>query len=90
MSIILAIKKLEGGNYDINTVLQAINKITDMATTVGLAIAGASLVVGFIMLSVVDVDQKQRVKSKIVQVLLGVGGIVLAISFVNIVIGLFV
>lgn len=85
----LAIEKLEGGNYDINTVLDAISKVTDMALKVGIALAGVSLVIGFITLSVVDVDQKQRVKSRIIQTLLGVGGIVLAISFVNIMIGLF-
>lgn len=86
---ILAIEKLEGGSYDINTVLRAITKVTDMALKIGIALAGVSLVIGFIMYAVVDVDQKPRVKSRIIQTLLGVGGIILAISLVNVVIGLF-
>ena len=86
---LLAIEKLQGGNYDVNTVTQAISKVIDMATTVGIALAGVSLVIGFISYAVVDVDQKPRVKSRIIQTLLGVGGIILAISLVNVVIGLF-
>ena len=86
---LLKIENLEGGTYDLNTVLTAISDITDMALTIGIALAGLSLVVGFIMYAVVDVDQKPRVKTRIIQTLLGIGGIVLAISLVNIVIGLF-
>lgn len=86
---VLAIEKLEGGTYDINTVLNAITKITDMATKIGIALAGLALVIGFITLSIVDVDQKARVKSKIIQILLGIGGIVIAISLVNVTLGIF-
>ena len=59
------------------------------ALKIGIALAGVSLVIGFIMYSVVDVDQNPRVKTRIIQTLLGVGGIVLAISLVNLIIGLF-
>ncbi len=86
---LLTIEKLEGGNYDVNTVLSAISKVTDMALKIGIALAGVSLVIGFIMYAVVDVDQKPRIKSRIIQTLLGVGGIILAISLVNVIIGLF-
>ena len=86
---LLTIEKLEGGNYDVNTVLLAISKVTDMALKIGIALAGVSLVIGFIMYAVVDVDQKPRIKSRIIQTLLGVGGIILAISLVNVIIGLF-
>jgi len=85
----LAIEKLEGGTYDVNTVLNAISKVTDMALKIGIALAGVSIVIGFVMYAVVDVDQKPRVKTRIIQSLIGVGGIVLAISLVNVVIGLF-
>ena len=60
-----------------------------MALKIGIALAGVSLVIGFIMYAVVDVDQKPRIKSRIIQTLLGVGGIILAISLVNVIIGLF-
>ena len=85
----LAIEKLEGGTYDVNTVLNAISKVTDMALKIGIALAGVSIVIGFVMYAVVDVDQKPRVKTRIIQSLIGVGGIVLARSLVNVVIGLF-
>ena len=42
-----------------------------------------------IMYAVVDVDQKPRVKTRITQTLLGIFGIILAISLVNIIIRLF-
>ncbi|MDO4962788.1 MAG: hypothetical protein Q4E75_01635 [bacterium] len=86
---LLAIEKLEGGNYNVDTVLNAIKQVTDWALKVGIALAGVSLVIGFVVYSVVDVDQKPRAKQRIIQTLLGIGGIVLAISLVNIVIGLF-
>lgn len=86
---LLAIEQLEGGTYDVNTVLNAIKQITDMATKIGIALAGVSVIIGFIMYAVVDVDQKPRVKSRIIQTLIGVGGIVLAISLVNVIIKLF-
>ena len=41
------------------------------------------------MYAVVDVDQKQRVKTRIVQTFLGIFGIIMAISLVNIIIRLF-
>ena len=41
------------------------------------------------MYAVVDVDQKPRVKTRITQTLLGIFGIILAISLVNIIIRLF-
>lgn len=86
---ILAIQQLEGGNYTVDTVLKVIKQITDWALTVGISIAGVALVVSFIMYAVVDVDQKQRVKTRIFQTLLGIFGIILAISLVNIIIRLF-
>ena len=87
--LFLEIDKLEGGNYDINTVLNVIKKVTDMSLKVGIALAGVSLVIGFVMYAVVDIDQKPRMKTRIIQTLLGVGGIIFAISLVNIVISLF-
>ncbi|HPE14349.1 MAG TPA: hypothetical protein PLT65_00725 [Bacilli bacterium] len=86
---LLAIEKLEGGAYTIDSIVQAIKKFSDWALKVGIALAGVSLIIGFILYSVVDVDQKPRVKQRIIQTLLGVGGIVLAISLVNLVIELF-
>ena len=86
---ILAIEELEGGTYDVNTVLSAISKINDMATKIGVALIGLSLIIGFIMLGVVDVEQKERVKTKIKQTFFGLVGMIIALSLVNIVIRLF-
>lgn len=87
--VLLAVEKLQGGNYTIDTIIQVIRKITDWALRIGISVAGVSLVIGFIVFSVVDVDQKPRAKQRIIQTLLGIGGIIIAISLVNIVIGLF-
>ena len=85
----LAIQQSEGGTYTIDTVLNVIKQITDWALAVGISLAGIALVVSFIMYAVVDVDQKPRVKTRILQTLLGIFGIILAISLVNIIIKLF-
>ena len=85
----LAIQQLEGGTYTIDTVLNVIKQITDWALAVGISLAGIALVVSFIMYAVVDVDQKPSVKTRILQTLLGMFGIILAISLVNIIIKLF-
>ncbi|MBQ7140910.1 MAG: hypothetical protein IJO32_05345 [Bacilli bacterium] len=86
---VLAIQQLDGGTYTVDTVLKVIKQITDWALAVGIALAGVALVISFIMYAVVDVDQKPRVKTRIVQTLLGIGGIIMAISLVNIIIRLF-
>ena len=86
----LAIQQLEGGTYTVDTVLNVIKQITDWALSIGISMAGAALVICFIAYAVVDVDQKPRVKTRIVQTLAGIFGIILAISVVNIIIKLFI
>lgn len=86
---LLAINKLEGGSYDIDSVLQAIKTVTDWVLRVGIALAGVSLVVAFVLYAVADVDRKQQVKQRIIQTMFGIVGIILAISLVNLIIGLF-
>ena len=86
---LLAISKLDGGSYNIDSILNAIKTITDWCLRVGIALAGVSLVVGFIMYAVADVDRKQHVKQRIIQTMFGIVGIILAISLVNLIIGLF-
>lgn len=83
------IQKLEGGDYTIDSILKVINTFTDWVLKVGIAFAGVSLLIGFVMYAVVDVDQKPRVKQRIIQTLFGIAGIILAISLVNIIIDLF-
>lgn len=85
----LAIQQLEGGTYTVDTVLKVIKQITDWTLAIGISLAGIALVISFIMYAVVDVDQKPRVKTRITQTLLGIFGIILAISLVNIIIRLF-
>lgn len=83
------IQKLEGGTYDINSILRVIDKFTNWVQIVGISLAGVSLLIGFVIYAVVDVDQKPRVKQRIIQTLFGIGGIILSISLVNMIIELF-
>ena len=86
---LLAIEKLDGGNYNVDSILQAIKTVTDWCLRIGIALAGISLVVGFVMYAVADVDRKAHVKQRIIQTMFGIVGIILAISLVNLIIGLF-
>lgn len=87
--VVLAISKLEGGSYNVESVLKAIKTLTNWALSIGIAAAGFSLVIGFIIYAISDVEQKARVKQRIIQTLLGIAGIILAISLVNLIIDLF-
>ena len=86
---LLKIEHLEGGGYNVDSIIKAIQTFSTWALRVGIAAAGVSLIVGFILYAVVDVDQKPRVKTRILQTLLGIFGIIMAISLVNIIIRLF-
>ena len=86
---LLKISKLEGGNYDVNSILNAIKTLTNWCLSIGIAAAGVSLVIGFILYAVADVEQKARVKQRIIQTLLGIAGIIIALSLVNLIIDLF-
>ena len=86
---LLAINKLDGGNYNIDSILKAIKTLTDWCLRVGIALAGVSLVIGFVMYAVADVDRKAHVKQRIIQTMFGIVGIILAISLVNLIISLF-
>ena len=80
------IQKLEGGTYDINSIIEVIGTLTDWVTRIGIAAAGLSLVIGFVMYSVVDVEKKAQVKHGIILTLLGIAGIITALSLVNLII----
>ena len=83
------INKLEGGTYNIDSILKAIKTVTDWTLRVGIALAGVSLVIGFVLYSVADVDRKAQVKQRIIQTMFGIVGIILTISLVNLIISLF-
>ena len=87
--IIAKIDKLEGGDYNVNSIIKAIQTFSQWALRIGIAAAGVSLIIGFILYTVVDVDQKPRVKQRIIQTMIGIVGIILAISIVNLIIDLF-
>ena len=89
MNNLLTIQKLEGCTYNIDSILKAIKTLTNWSLSVGIAAAGMSLVVGFILYAIADVDKKAHVKQRIIQTLLGIAGIILAISLVNLIIDLF-
>lgn len=84
-----SIQKLKGGTYNQETIFKIIYTLIEWVRNIGIALAGLSLLVGFVYYAVVDVEQKPRVKQRITQTLLGIFGIVLALSFVNIIIDLF-
>ena len=87
--LLLDIDHLDGGGYNINCILKALKTLTNWALSIGIAAAGVSLVIGFVLYAVTDVDQKARVKQRIIQTLIGIAGIILAISLVNLIIDLF-
>lgn len=86
---VLAIQKLEGGSYNIDSIIKAIQTFSNWALRVGIALSGVALIIGFILYAVADVDQKARVKQRIIQTMFGIVGIILAISLVNLIIDLF-
>ena len=83
------ITKLEGGTYTIDTILEAIKTFTSWTLRVGITLSGVALIIGFIIYAVSDVEQKSRVKTRIIQTLFGVVGITLSLSLVNLIIDLF-
>ena len=87
--LLLDIDHLDGGGYNINSILKALKTLTNWALSIGIAAAGVSLVIGFVLYAVTDVDQKARVKQRIIQTLFGIVGIILALSLVNLIIDLF-
>ena len=87
--LLLDIDHLDGGGYNINSILKALKTLTNWVLSIGIAAAGVSLVIGFVLYAVTDVDQKARVKQRIIQTLIGIAGIILAISLVNLIIDLF-
>ena len=86
---LLAIDKLDGGTYNVDSVLAAIKTFTNWALRVGIALSGTALIIGFILYAIADVDQKARVKTRIIQTMFGIVGIILSLSIVNIIIDLF-
>ncbi len=86
---LLKIEHLEGGTYNVDSIIKAIQTFSQWALRIGIAAAGVSLIIGFILYTVVDVDQKPRVKQRIIQTMIGIVGIILAISIVNLIIDLF-
>jgi hypothetical protein len=68
---LLKIEHLEGGTYNVDSIIKAIQTFSTWALRVGIAAAGVSLIVGFILYAVVDVDQKPRVKQRIIQTMFG-------------------
>ena len=62
-------------------IIKAIQTFSTWALRVGIAAAGVSLIVGFILYAVVDVDRKAQVKQRIIQTMFCIVGII-SIRFV--------
>ena len=86
---LLKIEHLEGGGYNVDSIIKAIQTFSNWALRIGIAAAGVSLIIGFILYAVTDVDRKAQVKQRIIQTMFGIIGIILAISIVNLIIDLF-
>lgn len=86
---ILAIEKLDGGTYNIDSIIKAIQTFSNWSIRVGITLSASALIIGFILYAVSDVEKKQRVKQRIIQTMFGIVGIILAISLVNLLIDLF-
>ena len=86
---LLKIEHLEGVGYNIDSIIKAIQTFSTWSLKFVIAEAVVSLIIGFILYAVVDVDQKPRVKQRIIQTMFGIVGIILAISIVNLIIDLF-
>lgn len=82
------ISKLDGGTYNVDSIIKAIQTFSTWALRIGITMSGVALIIGFIMYAVSDVDQKARVKQRIIQTLFGIVGIILALSLVNLIIDL--
>ena len=82
-------KDIQKNVLDKTEIIKAIQTFSTWALRVGIAAAGVSLIVGFILYAVVDVDRKAQVKQRIIQTMFGIVGIILAISIVNLIIDLF-
>ena len=54
---LLKIQHLEGGSYNIDSIIKAIQTFSNWALRVGIALSGVALIIGFILYAVVDVDQ---------------------------------
>lgn len=87
--LLSTIEKLEGGVYGIDSILNAIKTFSNWTLRIGIALSGLALIIGFILYAVSDIDQKARVKVRIIQTMLGIVGIILAVSIVNLLIDLF-
>lgn len=85
----LKIEHLEGGGYNVDSIIKAIQTFSNWALRIGIAAAGVSLIIGFILYAVADVDKKAHIKQRIIQTMFGIVGIILAISIVNLIIDLF-
>lgn len=87
---LLAIQnELEGANYTIDNLIEIINKFVIWVQRIGLALAGLSLLVGFVIFAVTDVENKPRAKQRIFQTILGIIGIVIATSLISLILSLF-
>lgn len=81
--------ELQGANYTVDNLIEVINKFVIWVQRIGIALAGLSLLVGFVVYAVTDVDNKPRAKQRIFQTLIGIVGIVIATSLISLILSLF-
>lgn len=87
---LLAIQnELQGASYTVDNLIEVINKFVIWVQRIGIALAGLSLLVGFVIYAVTDVENKPRAKQRIFQTLMGIIGIVIATSLISLILSLF-
>ena len=77
------------GDYNIESIITAINNIISWVQRVGIVLIGLTLVVGFVMYGVSSAEKKPRVKDGLTQTIFALVGVILATSILKIICGLF-
>ena len=52
---ILAIEKLEGGAYNVDSIIKAIQTFSNWSLKIGIALGGVSLIIGFILVFILNI-----------------------------------
>ncbi len=81
--------ELQGANYTIEDLIAFANNGFKLLQRGGVVLLVIALGLGFLIYGLTDVDNKPRAKQKIIQVVFGLVGLVLASSIVTIILSLF-
>lgn len=66
-----------------------LNNLMTWIQRIGIVLGGVALLIGFVVYTVSDVDKKQQAKQRIIQTMLGIIGIVVAVTLIKVILGFF-